>query len=126
MKKTLGKTGSADEINERWNEVLNLLDEIAIEYTKELQAETGIYYLKRGKMRFDIWQFPPCRLSAIRNRTLPSFHNFFSSDLHTTGLWEQLNRNDNLLHDRHVVGNDPRYGCKSTFNEINQIFATET
>jgi hypothetical protein len=65
LQKIIGETGSADEINERWNEVLNRLDDIAIEYAKELHAETGIYYLKRERKRFDIWQFPPCRLSAM-------------------------------------------------------------
>jgi hypothetical protein len=65
LQKIIGETGSADEINERWNEVLNRLDDIAIEYAKELQAETGIYYLKRERKRFDIWQFPPCRLLAM-------------------------------------------------------------
>jgi hypothetical protein len=65
LQKIIGETGSADEINERWIEVLKRLDEIAIEYAKELQAETGIHYLKRNRVRYDIWQFPPCRLSAM-------------------------------------------------------------
>ena len=33
------ETKSADEVNERWYEVLERLDELAIEYAKELQAD---------------------------------------------------------------------------------------
>ena len=58
LQKIIGETGSADEINQRWNEVLNRLDEIAIEYAKESKAETRIQYLKFGVKRDDIWQFP--------------------------------------------------------------------
>lgn len=65
LQEIIGKTKSADEINERWNEVLSRLDELAVEYARELQSETRIKYLKFGKEREDIWQFPPYRLLAM-------------------------------------------------------------
>jgi hypothetical protein len=54
---------SLDMINERWNEVLERLYQLSIEYSKELQAETGVRYDKNGK--HDIWLFPPFRLLAM-------------------------------------------------------------
>src|SRR5918992_84007 len=60
----IGETKSADMINERWSEVLEKLDQLSIEYCKELQAETGASYEKNGK--HDIWLFPPLRLLATR------------------------------------------------------------
>jgi hypothetical protein len=65
LQKILGETRSPDEINERWDEVLNRLDELSIEYAKELRADTRIKYLKFGREREDIWQFPPYRLLAM-------------------------------------------------------------
>ena len=65
VQKILGETKSPDEINERWSEVLNRLDELSVEYARELQAETRIKYLKFGREREDIWQFPPYRLLAM-------------------------------------------------------------
>src|SRR5918995_5347951 len=59
----IGETKSADMINERWSEVLQKLDQLSIEYCKELQAETGASYEKNGK--HDIWLFPPLRLLAM-------------------------------------------------------------
>lgn len=37
LQKVIGDTKSADMINERWNEVLERLDQLSIEYAKELQ-----------------------------------------------------------------------------------------
>ncbi|MGH9985957.1 MAG: hypothetical protein ACRD8W_18605 [Nitrososphaeraceae archaeon] len=65
LQNIIGETSSADEINDRWTEVLNRLDEISVEYAKELQGETKIKYLKFEKEHEDIWQFPPFRLLAM-------------------------------------------------------------
>jgi hypothetical protein len=63
LQKIIGETKSADMINERWNEVLERLDQLSIEYAKRLQEETGIRYEKNGQPN-DIWLFPPYRLLA--------------------------------------------------------------
>ena len=57
LQKILGESRSADIINERWNEVLERLDQLAIEYAREIQAETGVRYVKDGQAR-DLWLFP--------------------------------------------------------------------
>ena len=64
LQEIIGETKSADMINERWSEVLERLDQLSIEYTKELQKETGSGYEKNGQPH-DIWLFPPCRLLAM-------------------------------------------------------------
>ena len=64
LQEIIGETNSADMINERWPEVLERLDQLSIEYTKELQKETGSTYKKNGQP-YDMWLFPPCRLLAI-------------------------------------------------------------
>jgi hypothetical protein len=63
LQEIIRETKSADMINERWSEVLEKLDQLSIEYCKELQAETGASYEKNGK--HDIWLFPPLRLLAM-------------------------------------------------------------
>ena len=63
LQEIIDKTNSVDMINERWSEVLEKLDQLSIEYCKELQAETGASYEKNGK--HDIWLFPPFRLLAM-------------------------------------------------------------
>jgi len=65
LQKIIRDTKSADEINEHWDKVLKRLDNLAIEYDKELQAETGILYDEFEKKRDDIWQFPPYRLLTM-------------------------------------------------------------
>lgn len=50
LPKIIGDTKSADGINERWNEVLERLDQLSTEYAKELQAETGIRYEKDNEL----------------------------------------------------------------------------
>jgi hypothetical protein len=64
LQEIIGETKSADMINERWSEVLERLDQLSIEYTKELQKETRSSYEKNGQPH-DIWLFPPCRLLAM-------------------------------------------------------------
>ena len=64
LQEIIGETKNTDMINERWNEVLERLDQLSIEYSKELQAETKIHYQKNGQ-QLDIWLFPPCRLLAM-------------------------------------------------------------
>ena len=64
LQEIIGETKSADMINERWSEVLERLDQLSIEYTKELQKETRSNYEKNGQPH-DIWLFPPCRLLAM-------------------------------------------------------------
>lgn len=63
LQKIIGETKSADMINENWSEVLERLDQLSIEYAKELQEETRIRYEKNGQ-QYDIWLFPPFRLLA--------------------------------------------------------------
>lgn len=46
QKKVISETKSDNGINERWNEVLQMLDQLSIEYAKEIQAETGVRYEK--------------------------------------------------------------------------------
>ena len=64
LQEIIGETKSADMINERWSEVLERLDQLSIEYTKELQKETRSSYEKNGQPH-DIWLFPPLRLLAM-------------------------------------------------------------
>ena len=64
LQEIIGETNSADMINERWPEVLERLDQLSLEYTKELQKETGSTYKKNGQP-YDMWLFPPCRLLAM-------------------------------------------------------------
>jgi hypothetical protein len=64
LQKIIGNTRSADGITERWNEVLERLDQLSIEYAKELQAETGVRYEKNKELHA-MWQFPPYRLLAM-------------------------------------------------------------
>jgi hypothetical protein len=64
LQKIIGDTKSADGINERWNEVLEKLDQLSVEYAKELQVETGIRY-EKDKELYAIWEFPPHRLLAM-------------------------------------------------------------
>jgi hypothetical protein len=65
----IGKTKSADKINERWNEVLNRLDELAIDYAIELGKEVGATYGKPDDkltmIEFGLNEFPPGRLLAL-------------------------------------------------------------
>jgi hypothetical protein len=66
LQEIIGETNSGDMINERWSEVLERLDQLSIEYTKELQKDTGATYKKKKNGQpFDIWLFPPCRLLAM-------------------------------------------------------------
>ncbi len=69
LQKIIGQTKSADRINERWNEVLNRLDELSIEYARELGQETGTTYDKpdgKGTIQnFGLDEFPPGRLLAL-------------------------------------------------------------
>ena len=62
LQEIIRRTKSADKINEYWIEVLERLDQLSIEYAKELQEETGLRYEKNGE--YDIWLFPPYRLLA--------------------------------------------------------------
>ena len=64
LQKIIKDTKSADGISERWNEVLERLDQSSIEYAKELQAETGIRY-EKDKELYAMWQYPPYRLLAM-------------------------------------------------------------
>jgi hypothetical protein len=64
LQEIIGETNSADMINERWSEVLERLDQLSIEYAKELQKDTGTTYKKNGQP-YDMWLFPPCRLLAM-------------------------------------------------------------
>jgi hypothetical protein len=49
LQEVISETNNADMINERWNEVLERLDQLSIEYAKELQAEKRIRYQKNGQ-----------------------------------------------------------------------------
>jgi hypothetical protein len=69
----IGETKSADMINERWSEVLQKLDQLSIEYCKELQAETGASYEKNGK--HDIWLFPPYISNARSCEIIVQFYD---------------------------------------------------
>jgi hypothetical protein len=52
LQKIIGGTKSAIGINEHWNEVLERIDQLSIEYAKELQAETGVRYEKDKDMLY--------------------------------------------------------------------------
>jgi hypothetical protein len=65
LQKILGKTKSADKINEQWGEVLKRLDELAVEYCNELQTEVPIRYEKEKGSAYDLNEFPPYRLLAM-------------------------------------------------------------
>ena len=64
LQKVIKETKSTEGINERWNEVLERLDQLSAEYAKDLQAETGIRY-EKDKELYPIWQFPACRMLAM-------------------------------------------------------------
>ena len=89
MQKIIGDTKSADGINERWNEVLERLDQLSTEYAKELQAETGIRYEKDNEL-YAIWQFPPYRLLAM-NLILSRWIGAECSEESTFGLGVEKN-----------------------------------
>jgi hypothetical protein len=56
---------SADKINKRWGEILQRLDELAVEYCNELQTELSIRYEKEKGSAYDLNEFPPHRLLAM-------------------------------------------------------------
>jgi hypothetical protein len=64
LQKVIGDTKSVDGIDERWNEVLERLDQLSTEYAKELQSETGVRY-EKDKELYAIWQLSPYRLLAM-------------------------------------------------------------
>jgi hypothetical protein len=90
LQKIIGDTKSADGINERWNEVLEKLDQLSIEYAKELQAETGVSY-EKDKELYPIWQFPPYRLLAM-NLILSRWIGWHSvpENLHLVSEWRKI------------------------------------
>jgi hypothetical protein len=89
LQEIIDVTKSADMINERWNEVLERLDQLSIEYAKELQAETRIHYQKNGQ-QLDIWLFPACRLLAM-NLILSYWVGLISTpkELYSVSDWEE-------------------------------------
>ncbi|MPZ08033.1 MAG: hypothetical protein GEU26_16725 [Nitrososphaeraceae archaeon] len=90
LQKILGETRSADIINERWNEVLERFDQLAIEYAREIQAGTGVRYVKDGQAR-DILLFPPHRLLAM-NLILSYWLGWLSipKSLHLVSDWSRI------------------------------------
>ena len=90
LKTIIGDTKSSDGINERWNEVLERLDQLSIEYAKELQAETGIRYEKDQELHA-IWEFPPYRLLAM-NLILCRWIGWQSvpENLHLVSEWRRI------------------------------------
>jgi hypothetical protein len=90
LQKIIGDTKSAEGINERWKEVLERLDQLSIEYAKELQAETGIRY-KKDKELYAIWQFPPYRLLAM-NLILSRWIGWqsVSENIHLVSEWRRI------------------------------------
>lgn len=90
LQKIIGDTKSAEGINERWKEVLERLDQLSIEYAKELQAETGIRY-EKDKELYAIWQFPPYRLLAL-NLILSRWIGWQSvpENLHLVSDWRRI------------------------------------
>ena len=90
MQKIIGDTKSADRVNEHWNEVLERLDELSIEYAKELQTETRIRYEKNAEL-CDIWLFPPFRLLAM-NLILSYWIGWLSvpKSLHLVSDWKRI------------------------------------
>jgi hypothetical protein len=71
-------------------EVLERLNQLAMEYAQELQAETGIRYGKSGEKR-DIWLFPPYRLLAM-NLILSYWIGWLSvpKSLHLVSDWKRI------------------------------------
>jgi hypothetical protein len=90
LQKVIGDTKSADGINERWNEVLERLDQLSTEYAKELQSETGVRY-EKDKELYSIWQFPPYRLLAM-NLILSRWVGWQSvpKNLHLVSEWRRI------------------------------------
>lgn len=90
LQKIIADTRSADGINEHWNEGLERLDELSIEYAKELQAETGVRY-EKNKELYAIWQFPPYRLLAI-NLIISHWIGWQSvpENLHLVSEWRRI------------------------------------
>jgi hypothetical protein len=90
LQEVIGETKSADMINERWNEVLERLDQLSIEYAKELQAETRIRFQK-NEQQLDIWLFPPCRLLAM-NLILSYWVGWISTPkkLYSASDWKRI------------------------------------
>lgn len=90
LQKIIGDTKSAEGINERWKEVLERLDQLSIEYAKELQAETGIRY-EKDKELYAIWQFPPYRLLAM-NLILSRWIGWQSvrENIHLVSEWRRI------------------------------------
>lgn len=90
LQKIIDDTKSADEITERWNEVLERLNQLSIEYSRELQAETGVRY-ERDDELYSIWEYPPYRLLAI-NLILSHWVGWQSvpKKLHLVSDWRRI------------------------------------
>jgi hypothetical protein len=90
LEKVIGETKCADMISECWNEVLERLDQLSIEYAKELQAETRIRFQKNGQ-QLDIWLFPQCRLLAM-NLILSYWVGWISTPkkLYSVADWKRI------------------------------------
>jgi hypothetical protein len=90
LQKIIGDTKSVDGINEYWNEVLERLDQLSIEYSRELQAETGVRYEKDNEL-YAIWEYPPHRLLAM-NLILSRWVGWQSvpKKLHLVSDWRRI------------------------------------
>lgn len=91
LQKIIGETKSANKINERWGEVLNRLDELAIEYCNELQTEVPIRYEKEKGSAYNLNEFPPYRLLAM-NLILSRWIGWMSTPkkLHYATDWKRI------------------------------------